>query len=147
MAWAWHGRGAGVEQASHRRRTGMALGVAQPQALRRIRLMSHLHSGLTGLVVVCSLRVAGAQPSLPPLPAAPAASAAVKAGGGLQKQVIEDDAVRIEETRLRGQPQRITVQSKLPGAKAYEILVAPAGKDPSQNRGAANQRAWSLFDF
>jgi hypothetical protein len=63
------------------------------------------------------------------------------------KQIIEDDAVRIEETRLRGQTQRITVQSKLRGVQGYEIILPPAGKDPSQDRGAAGQRIWHLFDF
>jgi hypothetical protein len=72
---------------------------------------------------------------------APARSAAVP-----KRVVIEDDLVRIEETRLRGAAQRITVQSKL-GGKEYEILVAPAGRDPTQERGAAGQRAWSLFSF
>ena len=125
-------------------------GPARRLALRRIGCMISLQRGLAGGALVCSLVAAYGQPAQPPLsalPAAPAASAAARPGGGLQKQIIEDDAVRIEETRLRGQPQRITVQSKLPGAKAYEILVAPGGKDPSQNRGAANQRAWSLFYF
>ena len=123
---------------------------AEAPALRRIANMSSLQRGCVGLVLVCSLGSVAAQPSPSAqvlLSAAPAASAAAKAGGGLQKLVIEDDAVRIEETRLNGQPQRITVQSKVPGAKAYEILLAPGGKDPSQHRGAANQRAWSLFDF
>jgi hypothetical protein len=83
---------------------------------------------------------------LEPLSAASAASAA-RPAQTVQKTVIEDDAVRIEETRLRGQPQRITVRSKLPGARPYEIIVAPGGQDSSQDRGAAGKRAWSVFDF
>ena len=67
-------------------------------------------------------------------------------------RVIEDDEVRIEESRgQRGQLQRITVRSKTGGTTAgktsYEIIVGPAGQDPSQPRGNAGQRAWSLFDF
>ena len=63
-------------------------------------------------------------------------------------RVIEDDEVRIEESRgQRGQLQRITVRSKTGGSRAYEIIVGPAGQDPSQPRGTAGQRAWSLFDF
>ena len=61
--------------------------------------------------------------------------------------VIEDDGVRIEEKRLRGQAQRITVQSKVAGAKPYEVIVGPGGRDPSKDRGAVGQSAWSLFDF
>ncbi len=111
-------------------------------------MSSFLHR-YVGPALACALGAVQAQPAPAPasLPPAAAASAAALADTGLQKRVIEDDAVRIEEIRLRGQPQRITVQSKLRGAKAYEILVGPGGKDPSQNHGAANQRAWSLFDF
>ncbi len=62
-------------------------------------------------------------------------------------RVIEDEEVRIEESRgQRGQLQRITVRSKT-GTTTYEIIVGPAGQDPSQPRGTAGQRAWSLFDF
>ena len=63
-------------------------------------------------------------------------------------RVIEDDDVRIEESRgQRGQLQRITVRSKTGGNRAYEIVVGPGGQDPSQPRGNTGQRAWSLFDF
>ena len=63
-------------------------------------------------------------------------------------RVIEDDDVRIEESRgQRGQLQRITVRSKTGGNRAYEIIVGPGGQDPSQPRGNTGQRAWSLFDF
>ncbi|MDP1647750.1 MAG: hypothetical protein Q8M01_06060 [Rubrivivax sp.] len=79
--------------------------------------------------------------------AAPAASAAARDAGTPTVTVIEDDGVRIEETRLRGQAQRIVVQSKVGGVRAYEIIVAPGGRDPSQDRGASGQRAWSLFNF
>jgi len=82
---------------------------------------------------------------LAPQAAASAASAAAPAGA--TKTVIEDDAVRIEEVRLRGQAQRVTVKNKIPGVKDYEIIVPPGGKDPSQERGAAGKRAWSFFTF
>lgn len=54
--------------------------------------------------------------------------------------------MRVEETRVRGQLQRITVHNKATG-KDYEILVGPAGRDPSQRRDAAGQPAWSVFSF
>ncbi|MDQ2779179.1 MAG: hypothetical protein M3Y32_06450, partial [Pseudomonadota bacterium] len=88
---------------------------------------------------------------LAPVPAAsaaaPAASAASAPETALKRNVIEDDNVRIEETRLRGLPTRITVRNKSTGGSSYEILTGPNGKDPSQDKGAAGQRAWSLFDF
>jgi hypothetical protein len=67
--------------------------------------------------------------------------------GAVDKRVIEDGKVRIEETRVRGQTQSVTVTSKLPGVKAYEVIQPPLGKDPSQDKGAAGKRTWSLFDF
>jgi len=88
------------------------------------------------------------------VPAHPVASApALPASGGgrpdesLQRRIIEDEGVRIEETRLRGAPQRITVQSKVGNAREYEILVGRGGRDTSQDRGAAGQRAWSVFGY
>jgi hypothetical protein len=78
-------------------------------------------------------------------PAAPAASTPAKTKAHIV--VIEDDSTRIEEARNRGTVQRITVQSKLPGVRPYEIQVAPPGRDPSQERGNAGRRAWSIFDF
>ena len=61
--------------------------------------------------------------------------------------VVEDDNVRIEESRSRGRVQSIHVQSKVGNVKAYDIQMAPAGRDPSQERGIAGQRTWSLFNF
>ena len=126
-----------------------------PVALRRIPGMPSLLRLAASLCLTFSAGtcLAQARPAAPPpppvllapAPAASAASAAVPAGA--TKTVIEDDAVRIEETRLRGQAQRITVRNKLPGVKDYEIIVPAGGKDPSQDRGAAGKRAWSFFSF
>jgi hypothetical protein len=82
-------------------------------------------------------------------PVAGGISAAAPQGGDAQVQrtVIEDDGVRIEETRHRGAARRIVVHSKVGGVREYEIQVAPAGRDPAQDRGGAGQRAWSLFNF
>lgn len=83
-----------------------------------------------------------------PSPQPPAAASAASApNSSLKRNVIEDDNVRIEETRLRGLPQRITVRNKSTGGSSYEILTGPNGKDPTQNKSTAGQSAWSLFDF
>ena len=88
-------------------------------------------------------------PAAPAAPAAKSADATAARSGEprLQRVVVEDDGVRIEELRLRGQLQRITVQSKIGGVRPYEIIIAPAGRDPSQERGNAGQRVWSLLSF
>ena len=62
-------------------------------------------------------------------------------------RVIEDDQVRIEETRLRGQLQRITVAPKGSAMRPYEINVGPGGRDPSQDKSGAGQRVWSVLRF
>jgi hypothetical protein len=67
----------------------------------------------------------------------------------VQYTVIEDDATRIEELKVRGQTQRITVQPK--GMKAYEIIPADQGRDMSESagsqRGAAGKRVWRIITF
>ncbi len=97
------------------------------------------------LISVCAA-TAGAAPAVA-VPATAASAATSAPAAASRTTVIEDKNVRIEETRIRGQLQRITVQSKLRGAKPYEIIVGPGGRDPSQDHGAEGQRAWSVFDF
>jgi len=87
---------------------------------------------------------APAQAIAAPSKATPSAAASA---AGTGKRVVEDDKVRIEETRLRGQTQSVTVHSKLPGVRDYEVIMPPLGKDPSQDKGAAGKRTWSLFGF
>ena len=69
----------------------------------------------------------------------------------VQRSVIEDDGVRIEELRVRGVTRRILVQSKLGQPAVYEIVPADPGRDPSQGRGAskgaAGQRVWNVLKF
>ena len=64
-----------------------------------------------------------------------------------QRLVAEDDQVRIEELRVRGQTQALTVQPKAPGAPRYEILPTPAGEANAPGRGAAGQRVWPVLSF
>jgi hypothetical protein len=69
----------------------------------------------------------------------------------VQRIVVEDDAVRIDELRVRGQTQRIVVQPKKGGMRPYEIVPADGGRDMSQSyasgRGAAGQRVWHVLNF
>ena len=61
----------------------------------------------------------------------------------IQRIVTEDDNVRIEELRVRGQTQRIVVQPKSANVRPYEIV--PADADPA--RASAGQRVWQVLDF
>ena len=67
----------------------------------------------------------------------------------VQRSVIEDDAVRIEELRVRGLTTSLVVKPR--HAAPYEVVPTPGGRDPSHGRGgsqgAAGQRVWNLFKF
>lgn len=76
-----------------------------------------------------------------------AASALAAPEPAVQRQVLEDDGVRIEELRVRGVNQRIVVKPKGEGAREYEILPSDPGRDSAQDRRAAGQRVWRLFSF
>ncbi|MEF7613405.1 hypothetical protein V4F39_05725 [Aquincola sp. MAHUQ-54] len=70
----------------------------------------------------------------------------------VQQTVIEDDGVRIEELRVRGQTQRLVVRPKGGGkAGEYEIIPADGARNMSQaagaSRGAAGQRVWNVLTF
>ena len=102
-----------------------------------------------GALALALWGTAWAQPAQ--VAAAPAAQSAAAAASAPKARphlvVIEDDGARIEETRVGGTVKRVVVQSKLGNVRPYEIQVAPVGRDPSQERGNAGRRSWSLFDF
>ena len=79
---------------------------------------------------------------------APAAAEVPQRGNepAVQRTVSEDESVRIEELRVRGQTQRIVVRLK-DGGRDYEILPAGQGRDLSQDKRAIGQRVWSVLAF
>ena len=83
------------------------------------------------------------------LPAAVLAQERAAAEPKVQRTVIEDDSVRIEELRVRGLSTRLVVKPK--HAAEYEVVVPPGGRDPSFGRagsqGASGQRVWNVFKF
>jgi hypothetical protein len=103
------------------------------------------------LLLCCTTSFAQMQPQPQTLPAAittplPALTAnspqpAQPAEPQVLHQVNEDEHVRIEELRVRGQTQRLTVQPKIAGMPAYEIVPPSPGKAPSQDP-KAGQRVW-----
>jgi len=68
----------------------------------------------------------------------------------VRETVIDDGRARIEELRVRGQLQRITVSPKGP-APRYEIIVGDGSRDLSEgvntSRGAAGKRVWNVLRF
>ena len=100
--------------------------------------------------------LAWSAPPTPAVPVTPPSAAPAQGPTGarspepaVQRTVLEDDNVRIEELTVRGQAQRITVQNKTGGnvTSRYEIITGDGGHDPSQDRRATGQRVWQLFSF
>jgi glucose/arabinose dehydrogenase len=64
--------------------------------------------------------------------------------------VIDDKHTHIEELRVRGQLQKVTVAPK-DGAPGYEVITDAGSRDlttgASNSRGATGQRVWNLFHF
>ena len=78
----------------------------------------------------------------------PAAEVPQRGGeAAVVRTVSEDDSVRVEELRVRGQTRRIVVRSKLPGAPAYDIGTGTDGRDVTQDRRAEGRSLWQLFSF
>ena len=68
----------------------------------------------------------------------------------VKRTVIDDGRARIEELRVRGQLQKVTVAPK-GGAPGYEILLGdgahPMPDDPGTSRGSAGKRVWNVLRF
>jgi len=81
--------------------------------------------------------------------AAPAAASAPTrtAEPKVQRTHSEDNHVSIDELRVRGLNRRVVVQSKLPGAPAYEIGTDNDARDSSQDRRGEGRSSWRLFSF
>lgn len=116
---------------------------------------------LLGLAAAPALAAdaAAARPEAPATASAPSSGAPVSAkapAGGRaadvdasrdDRRVVEDDGVRIEERLVRGEVRHVSVQSKVAGARAYEVLVRRPGRDPSQDRSGAGHSVWPLLNF
>ena len=98
---------------------------------------------LLALAVCASSGAAFAQATATPSPAS--------AEPRVQRIVHEDEGSRIEELRVRGATQRITVQPKVGTAKGYEIVVGDGSRDLGEgvntSRGAAGKRVWNVLSF
>jgi hypothetical protein len=68
----------------------------------------------------------------------------------IKRTVIEDRSVRIEELRVRGQLQKVTVSPK-GGVPGYEVLtgdgVQSISADPGTSVGSIGKRVWHVLRF
>ncbi len=105
--------------------------------------MKHLFACMLGLASTCAW--AQTAPPTPTQTATPAGEPAV------QRTVIEDDGSRIDELKVRGQTQRITVQPKVGTTKAYQIITSDGARSLSDSHSAANgsagKRVWQVLSF
>ena len=102
-------------------------------------------------------------PSQPPAarPAAAAASGAILIDEivpeksrfpepAIQRTVIEDRSARVDELRVRGELQKVTVSPK-GGAPGYQVLTGDAahsgGEGPGTPRGATGKSVWKVLGF
>ena len=103
---------------------------------------------LLALAALACNAAATAQPARPVAAASAASPASAAARVPANVKVIEDDNIRIEESHGRtGAVNKVTVHTKAPGAKDYDVQVAPAGRDPNQDKGSAGRRTWSVLNF
>jgi hypothetical protein len=71
----------------------------------------------------------------------------------VEKTVAEDDQVRIEELKVRGEAKKVTVKNKLAKAPDYEIVVTDAGRESAGGTGTgmpksgSGSRVWNVFKF
>lgn len=98
------------------------------------------------LALLCCWSASWAQTAAPAPEAAPRG-----AEPDVTRTVIEDNGTRIEELRVRGQLQRITVTPKGGNARSYQIITGDGARETSDNvsgtRGATGKRVWNVLSF
>jgi len=71
----------------------------------------------------------------------------------VERTVAEDDQVRIEELKVRGETKKVTVKNKNSKAPDYEIVVNDAGRESAGGTGTglpksgSGTRVWRILNF
>ena len=68
----------------------------------------------------------------------------------IQRIQVEDEAVRVNELRVGGETQAITVQPKDSALPAYEIQPSDGARTRPDTRGFSESkpvRVWNVFSF
>jgi hypothetical protein len=110
---------------------------------------------LAAALAVLPLAAAVAQAQAPAQPASAAAAAEAPVGPGRKNQTIkririEDAGSRIDELRVGGQTEQITVQPKGAGVPPYEVKPAQGahGAPPEPAGGdTGGSRVWNVLKF
>lgn len=109
----------------------MAAGLPTMEGMKRL-------APILAAVLLCAgpARAAETAASAPEAPAQPPEPA-------VEVLTVEDEGARIDELRVRGEPQRVTVRTKGPLRSQYEIAVPRRGG----NGALAGQRVWHVLSF
>ena len=109
---------------------------------------------IAALIALPAAKVASAQTTTAPASPPAVETAPVKPARpdkAIQRIRTEDAGTRIDEVRVGGQTQSITVQPKTgPNTPAYEVKPSDStkGNAPSQSSGDTNgSRVWNLLKF
>jgi hypothetical protein len=96
-------------------------------------------------LIFATVLATSAASSLAQTPAQPAASTPAReaAEPKVERIVVQDDAVRIEELRVRGVTQSVTVSPK--NAPAYQVAPTTPARPPEDK--SQGRRTWRLFSF
>ena len=102
----------------------------------------------TFMTAVCVLA------SLVGMPCAAQSALQVKANANepnVKYTVIDDDSTHIDELKVRGHTQRITVKPKIAALRGYEIITGDGSRDltdgANTSRGATGKRVWNVLSF
>ncbi|MDO9403871.1 MAG: hypothetical protein Q7T87_07575 [Polaromonas sp.] len=100
-------------------------------------------------VATTALAQAGGQ-TIQTAPADAPATGRVRPDSAIERIVTEDAGTRIDELRVGGETQNITVQPKTGRAPAYEVKPSESarGNPPPASGGETNgSRVWNVFKF
>ena len=93
------------------------------------------------LITLTVLAAGGARAADAPAPAP--AEPPEKPEPVVEYTIIEDDGARIDELKVRGEAQAVSVRPKGPIKSPYEIVMSKRGS----SGGAVGQRVWHVLSF
>ena len=112
--------------------------------------LSNLHHAITALMLVALCTAASAQTAAP-APEAPKAATSERPQKATERIRTEDAGSRIDEVRVGGETQSITVQPKTgSNVPAYEVRPSDSTKGSapaSTSGGTTGSRVWNVMKF
>ena len=104
------------------------------------------------LAATAALTIALCQPSFAQSVTAPLVQSAANTGEpNVKHTVIDDDSTHIDELKVRGHTQRISVKPKIAALRGYEIITGDGSRDlgdgANTSRGATGKRVWNVLSF